>query len=353
MLLIAIVLGAIAVIGTLIPLLRNDAWWIRIFDFPRIHLLVLALISALLFFLAMRNDWTALHIVALILLGAAAVYQAIQIFPYTPLARHQVAPADGDTGEATLSLMVANVLMTNRETGRLLELIREYNPDVLLTVETDAYWAEALTAIEEEYPNFVSQPLENTYGMILHSRLPLEGAAVRYLVEDDIPSIHAHVTLSDGTRVRLYFLHPRPPYPKEDDDTTERDAELLVVGRKVESRDEIAVVAGDLNDVAWSHTTHLFQRISQMLDPRVGRGMYNSFHAGIPLLRWPLDHVFFTKHFKLVRLERLPNFGSDHFPIFVEIARDPSAPVEQETPSADEEDHDEAAEKIERARLED
>jgi len=351
--LIAAILGSFAVIGTLVPLVRHDAWWIRIFDFPRVHMLAFALIAMGLLVFDPATDLGAVQVVGLVLLTAVVVYQLIRIFPYTPIAPYQVEPADFNSSPATLALMVANVLMTNRDTDRLLELVHEYDPDVRLTVETNAHWAEALSVLEERYPNFVSQPLDNTYGMILYSKLPLEDASVRYLVEEDIPSIHAAVTLTDGSRVRLYFIHPRPPYPKEDEDTTDRDAELLVVGRQVAERGEMAVVAGDLNDVAWSHTTHLFQRVSGMLDPRVGRGMYNSFHAGNPLLRWPLDHVFFTEHFKLVRLERLPNFGSDHFPIFVEIARDRTAPAEHEAPEADAEDQKEATEKIEKARQED
>ena len=79
------------------------------------------------------------------------------------------------------------------------------------------------------------------------------------------------------------------------------------------------VVAGDLNDVAWSYTTELFMKTSGLLDPRRGRGFFNTFHAHHWFLRWPLDHVFCSKHFQLNNLKRLKQIGSDHFPILVEL----------------------------------
>jgi endonuclease/exonuclease/phosphatase (EEP) superfamily protein YafD len=89
-------------------------------------------------------------------------------------------------------------------------------------------------------------------------------------------------------------------------------------------------VAGDLNDVAWSHVTRLFRRLSNALDPRIGRGLYATFNARWPLMRWPLDHIFFTEDFRLVRLERMGFIGSDHFPILVELSCEPARAEEQE-----------------------
>ena len=58
-----------------------------------------------------------------------------------------------------------------------------------------------------------------------------------------------------------------------------------------------------------------FKRIANVLDPRIGRGLFSSFHADYPMLRWPLDHVFHSEQFELLSLDVLPDIGSDHFPV--------------------------------------
>jgi len=110
-----------------------------------------------------------------------------------------------------------------------------------------------------------------------------------------------------------------------------------------------SIVTGDLNDVAWSATTSWMQKTGGLLDPRVGRGLFSTFHAKIPLLRWPLDHVFHTAHFKLVCLERLPDIGSDHFPVFARLSLNPEAVAEQNPPELTTEDFEQVEEKIEEA----
>jgi len=121
----------------------------------------------------------------------------------------------------------------------------------------------------------------------------------------------------------------------------------VMVGREVERSGRTSIVAGDLNDVAWSHTTRLFRRLSRLLDPRIGRGMFNTFHARYWPLRWPLDHVFVSDDFVLESMRRLPAFGSDHFPILIRLVYAPKAAVLQEAPEDDAEDHTEATRKLE------
>ena len=341
-------LAAALVVATLLPLVPSGAWWVRVFDYPRVQIAgggaaVLVALAAVV----RRGDRWGLGLAAA--LAACVAVQAVQIAPYTPLVPPTVVRAAAPPAGPTLSVLVANVLLDNREADRFLAVVAHYDPDVVLVLEPDAWWTRALAPLDAAYPYGAKEPLDNTYGMLLYSRLPLRDVQTRYLVEPDIPSMHARVEVGPGRWAALHALHPDPPNPQYATDTDERDGELLLVAREVRERGGAAVVVGDFNDVAWSRTTRLFQETSGLLDPRVGRGTFSTYNARWPLLRWPLDHVFHSDHFALVRLERGPAFGSDHFPVFAELALTPGAEALQDAPDAEADDLREADEAIREA----
>jgi endonuclease/exonuclease/phosphatase (EEP) superfamily protein YafD len=342
--------GSIALVATLLPLLRHTAWWVRVCDFPRLQIVLglgLTLAAGLALGGASAGPWQQGF---LVLLAGAALYQLTRVLPYTLLVRKAVADSTRTRDpRAEFSLAVMNVLQYNRQGALALATMQAADPDVIMAVETDAWWHEQLRPLEETHPYTCHEPLDNTYGLLFFSRLPLKSCQIKYLLDNDIPSLHTHVQLPDGqTWVRLYGLHPKPPAPQESKTSTRRDAELLLVGKEVNRRDEPTIVFGDMNDVAWSHTSELFRRVSGLLDPRVGRGLMSTFHADYVLLRWPLDHVFVSPHFQVVDMRRLPHMGSDHFPIFVRLSYEPQHKAEQEenAEQADEDDLAEADEKI-------
>lgn len=299
-------------------LIPRDEWWIRGADFPRLQILVLGFIAFVLF-LVLEHPWTWLNQLLFVGLIAALAYQLKMVLPYTFVWKKQVKQVKQDQldPQRQISLVVSNVLTTNTKYHLLIEQIQIHQPDLVLTLETDQNWQNALSVIEADYPYRVPVPLDNLYGMHLYSKLELSETEVKFILSDEIPSIHTTVILRSGQPVQLYCLHPKPPSPTEAKDSTLRDAELLIVGDQIKDLDESCIVMGDLNDVAWSRTTRLFQRISGLLDPRVGRHYVNTFHADYPFFRWSLDHVFHSTDFALVHMERLPHVGSDHFPVFL------------------------------------
>jgi endonuclease/exonuclease/phosphatase (EEP) superfamily protein YafD len=210
--------------------------------------------------------------------------------------------------------MTANVLASNRNAEKLLEMVRTFDPDILVTLESNLWWQQRLDMLEEEYPFTIKCPSENLYGMHVYSRFVLQEESDR-ISGRTAHSLHACPgCVAVGRRgARTHFLHPEPPSPQHKKDSSERDAELVVVAKIVAKTDTPTIVTGDLNDVAWSTTTRLFRKISGLLDPRVGRGMFNTFHADYWFLRWPLDHLFHSSHFTLAEIHRLTGFGCGSF----------------------------------------
>ena len=336
------------VVATALPLFRVPDWWVRIFDFPRLQLLALGALTLGLYVGFYEIDtWADYGMLGLVVVALA--YQLYKIWPYTRLHPKQAKNADHGDDSLTFRLVISNVLMENRDVMKWREVIEAARPDLVVAVETDQWWADNTRGFEDELPYVFRKPMDNTYGFLVFSRWPIGEVDVRYLVEEDVPSLWGSVEVPNGTPVTFTFLHPRPPRPDIFQDSHARDAELVLVAEEIEGEEGPRVVAGDLNDVAWSYTTNLFQEISGLLDPRIGRGLYSTFHADHVLLRWPLDHVFHSDDLRLVTIERLGHVGSDHFPMLVEFAYEPDGTEEQETPDADAEDREEAEEILEDA----
>lgn len=346
-----IVLAILVIWLSFWSLIPRDEWWIRGADFPRLQILFLGAV-ALGGLLLLVPVWTTGLVLLLLLLGAALIYQLKMILPYTFFWKKQVVSVEpaAENEQLQISLLVSNVLTPNQDYDKLIKHIQRLKPDVVLTLESDERWQKALATIEADYPYRVAVPLDNLYGMHLYSRLELHHSQIKYLLSDEIPSIHTEVVLRTGQSVDLYCLHPKPPSPIEAKDSTLRDAELLMVGDKVKDSERSCIVMGDLNDVAWSRTTRLFQRISGLLDPRVGRHFINTFHADYPFLRWSLDHIFHSHDFALVKMQRLAHIGSDHFPVYTILQLGETFKQEQAELEQSAEDEQEAQEKIQEGK---
>ena len=307
-------IGLMIVIATVLPLSKSHRWWIRICDFPRFQVAVLA-IGLLVLMLATHWPFGIVDYILFSGVALAALWQVSWVWRYVPGAPLEVESRYAAVGAPErIALLTTNVLQKSRDCDALLKIIGEADPDLVLAVETDEWWCSRLTeGLRARYPHSLIYPLSNGYGLAAFSRLELTDPEIRFLVDDAIPSIKTGVRLRSGALVDLYGLHPQPPAPQQD--STERDVELVLVGKEIKKANRPAIVLGDLNDVAWSPTTSRFKSVGGLLDPRRGRGFFNTYPAGLPGLRYPLDYIFHTAHFAVCDMRVLPRFQSDHLPL--------------------------------------
>lgn len=123
-----IIFGLLGIITTILPIIRKDNWWIRIFNFPRLQI-TMVLITTLGLYLTFVWNQSLLDIAFLFALAASLAHQGFMMYPYTTLARKQVRQSVNAESDSTFTLLFANVLQKNRNAGKLMQIISEADPD--------------------------------------------------------------------------------------------------------------------------------------------------------------------------------------------------------------------------------
>jgi endonuclease/exonuclease/phosphatase (EEP) superfamily protein YafD len=310
-------LGILIIVASLLPLLPVQHWFVRTLEFPRQHILVLNILTTFsLLTIGVDTTPEFLLLAGLLICLFGIVYR---IFPYTELSDVESeipSPQEIQTKNyKETKILGANIRAKNNHYEKFLRLVNKNNPDIILVIEATKAWQLELSCLKEEYPYSIENPQDNTYGMLLYSKYPLENTRVENLVDKNVPSFFTDLILSKNHKVHLVCLHPRPPRPKEAS-SVEKDGELMKVASYLENKKHKAytIVLGDLNDVAWSHTTRLFLRKSKLLDPRIGRGFFNTFPSSLSWMGFPIDHVFHGEKIAIKSIDVLEDIGSDHLP---------------------------------------
>ncbi len=376
--------GSAVVIGaTLLSMTRSPKWWVRVWDFPRMQILVLGLLVWLIgiWVWTIHDSISSVWMGCMGLLTLSIIQQGRWAMRMTRWARPEVRTTSVQNDESVVTVhrsnagwqvdqndrlknrirvIASNVDYTNVDRAAALDALLEHTPDLLALVETDRQWGEALDSElddasargsaekpkKHELKHRHEELRDGGRGMVLLSKHELHDARAEYLVLDDRPSIWATIRiadvlgevsaetddstkLSESDMIGICVLHPPPPgLPKRNEDdrlsSKPRDNELTVAAEIIsQSPIEHWLVIGDFNDVGWSRTTEEAKSVGRVLDPRIGRGFFNTFPARLPLLRYPIDHVLVTESFTVSCLSRLKNIGSDHLPLLADLHLEP------------------------------
>ncbi|WP_292011115.1 endonuclease/exonuclease/phosphatase family protein [Chryseobacterium sp.] len=319
-------------ISTFLPKIQHPHWIFRVPEFGKIQITYFILITFIIGFFLDHAPLNVLYIQGG--LALLFIYHWTTLIKYTP-----VYPVKKEYNHhhfsKKISFISANVYQFNKKYNKFIELVDKYEPHIILTMESNKDWEKALRSIESNYPYQHKVTLENTYGMHFYSKLKIKSAQTHYFVADDIPSIEIHLETSDGFSFVFFGVHPPPPSPTEEETSKERDGDLLSVARRIKELKHPVIAVGDFNNVAWSRSSILFRKTSNLIDPRIGHAFVSTFHAKYKAFRFPIDLMFHSKEIFIKKLSALENFGSDHLPVYCDFFIDPS--------------NNKQAEKIERA----
>lgn len=310
-------IAIVMVLASIVSLLNTNRGLVRMLDFvrePAIYLAAVLAVGALL--LKGMQRWIVIGVLIL-----AAAINLYRIWPYSALAQSQIALPDDVDGMSCVRVLSLNVLQPNDRYDRVAKLLERERPDVLLLMETNRTWLDALEPQLSRYGYRLNTPLDNKYGMAFATSLQVDRAEMIDNTDADTPTLYATMRTPDGARFEMIGLHPRPPLPGES--TATRDANIAQAGARTPDDLGNVLAIGDFNDVPWSRTTQQFVQAGDFHDPRIGRGTFATFPAKFALIGWPLDQLFVKKGVRIESFKVLENVGSDHLPIRADVCVQP------------------------------
>lgn len=305
-------LTALVVVINLLPLGARLTWLLELTTHFRLQ--YLAATAVVLALLALRRRWVASAIVV-----AAGAVSAVPVLPYIPREEAQVSAA-----EASVKILTVNVSFLQFSARRLLEIVGEAAPDVLVVQELTPHAETVLKDLDAAFPHHRKFPADGPSGIGLWSRHELGTGEIFALGR--VPAIEAEVRGPAG-RFTVIGVHlSAPTSPRR---AAARNQELIELAARSAAVAGPLVVAGDFNVTPYSPYFADWLASSALTDSRRSRTLSASWPTMLPWAGIPIDHVAVNSGFDIVSHRRLPNFDSDHFGLLVEVALRGHATPEQ------------------------
>ncbi|NLE65874.1 MAG: hypothetical protein GX608_00455 [Lentisphaerae bacterium] len=217
---------------------------------------------------------------------------------------------------ARARILMLNVHTSCRAHDRVLALVREENPDVVVLEEVNARWIAALSELAATHTNTVLCPAEDNFGLALYSRLPMRDGREIILGKAGVSSIEAEFELG-GRPFRILATHTLPPVSRAC--AALRDQQLGEVAEYCRRVSAPMALVGDLNASPWSHGFRLLRDCSGLRDSMPGFGFQATWPAHNALFRIPLDHCLVSDSVRVLDRRIGRATGSDHLPVVIDI----------------------------------
>ena len=290
---------------TVLSYLDTKHYLLDLFSHFRVQLFVLAFIATVTFGVLKKYF-------GLVLALGTAMANAVSILPYYLVLQSPSLSFK----RAELSVLLSNVLTRNTNKQALIELVRRVDPDLLVLLEIDEQWVQALREIEADYSENIIEARADNFGVAIYSKYPLTDSEVLTWGGAGLPSIKTKL-LFDGNEVSIIATHPLPPIGKLP--SLLRNDQLSAIAEHVSNFPGELIVLGDFNVTMWSSVMQQFEEKSELVNARRGFGILPTWPSFMPLLLIPIDHCFVSSSIEVVEMRRERYVGSDHYPLFIKL----------------------------------
>lgn len=255
---------------------------------------------------------------AMLALAAVAVAASFALMVPELLATPRIS-AKPPPGE-TLKIVQFNLWAENRTPDATFDWILAQRADVVLVEEAAGGSTSIVKRLRKAYPYRVSCDGTRTCDTWIFSRWPMTNQ--RGFYQDRTPLAGAWATLDHPggafTVAATHFVWPIP--------AGRQQAQSRLLAAKLARFDKTdLIVAGDFNSTPWSWSLRRqdkalgLERRTRALASWPSGAFSRVASAPFPIL--PIDHVYASKAWKTVKVERGPSLGSDHRPVVVTLAR--------------------------------
>ncbi|MFZ5949944.1 MAG: endonuclease/exonuclease/phosphatase family protein, partial [Candidatus Rifleibacteriota bacterium] len=219
-------------------------------------------------------------------------------------------------GEQKIKLLHVNVNTRAGNPAKILRLIEEQQPDLIILQEISSRWLTDIAELQKNYPFSISRPREDNFGIALFSRVPLPASQVIDIGQTGIPSIETKLSL-DSSEIHVLAVHPTPPIGHEM--TSRRNFMLAELGEIAAKRNSPLIIIGDLNTSPWGyHFKNMIEK-GGLLDSAFGCGIQPTWPSNNFLLQIPIDHFLHSSEIRVLSRLICKDTGSDHFGLIVEF----------------------------------
>ncbi|MBS1953824.1 MAG: endonuclease/exonuclease/phosphatase family protein [Cyanobacteria bacterium SZAS-4] len=217
----------------------------------------------------------------------------------------------------------------NSNKAAVLDNVHKFDPDILVFSEITGKWE---TYFGTELSAYKFRQVEPRFGGIaVYSKLPLTATKVIYYGDVHRPRIETFVELN---KQKFLLVAAHTFIPKY---MAIRNGELEEIAKTTAASKVPVVLAGDLNCSPWSYYFAKLERDGDLVDTEPGFGLQCSWPTSvlqcIPTATFiPIDHFLISQEFEVLRRAIGTKDGSDHLPVFVELALKRSAGFSRQGP---------------------